>query len=87
MSYSWKAVYGGVKNPAGAFKECVEYAKLGLEVDADDVGNNYWLGVCYAGFGRERGAMQSLHLLPHVRKSLKKVEKLDAWADENSSVA
>ncbi len=78
MFYSWKAVYDPrTTDAANFFKECVEYAKLGLEVDPNNVPSNYWLGVCYAAYGKERGPMQSLHLLPHVRAAFERVEKKD----------
>lgn len=62
---------------ADAYREGIEFAKLGVAADDKSVGAHFWLAVSYGKFGETKGIMQSLHLVDPLMAELKRALALD----------
>ncbi|MHC4938010.1 MAG: TRAP transporter TatT component family protein [Planctomycetota bacterium] len=59
------------------FQKGIDAAKRAITLDEKSVESHYWLGVCYGKFGAAKGIMNSLGLVPHVKKEMDRVIELD----------
>lgn len=75
--YFWVAMQAKGKAAEAAFKEAIEYAKLGVEANDADPGCHFWLGASYGKYGEVRGVFQSLYLVPFVMREMQRVIVLD----------
>ncbi len=76
--YYWKGSHAGSDaKAAAAYREGIEFAKLGVEADDSSVGAHFWLGTLYGAFGEVKGVMQSLHLIAPMKKEMERALKLD----------
>ena len=58
------------------FEEGIRFAQEGIKLDPKNFHCHFWLGVSYGKFGEAKGIAQSLGLVPHVEKAMKKVIEL-----------
>ena len=71
----------GRKAKMAIFEQGIRYAQEGVALDEKCVPCHFWLGVSYAKFGEAKGIFHSLDLVPHVRREMETVLKLDATYD------
>jgi tetratricopeptide (TPR) repeat protein len=77
-TYYWKGTLEkSDAKAADAYREGIEFAKLGVATDAKSVGAHFWLAVSYGKFGEAKGIMQSLHLVDPLMKEAKISLELD----------
>lgn len=55
----------------------IRYCQEAVKTDDNCVPCHFWLGVSYGKFGEAKGILQSLGLVPHLKKAMEKVVKLD----------
>ena len=72
----------GVKTEGAAgqmkiFQKGIDAAKRAITLKKESVESHYWLGVCYGKFGNAKGVMNSLGLVPHIKKEMERVIELD----------
>jgi len=71
----------GTKAKLVIFEKGIRYAQEGVERAKDCVPCHFWLGVSYAKYGEAKGILHSLDLVPHVRREMELVRKLDPSYD------
>jgi len=77
-TYYWKGTQEkSDAKAADAYREGIEFAKLGVALDDKSVGAHFWLAVSYGKFGEAKGIMQSLHLVDPLMAEAKKALALD----------
>jgi tetratricopeptide (TPR) repeat protein len=59
------------------YEEGIRYCQEAVKADDNCVPCHFWLGVSYGKFGEAKGILQSLGLVPHLKKAMEKVVKLD----------
>jgi len=59
------------------FQKGIDAAKRAITLDDKSVESHYWLGVCYGKYGEAKGIMNSLGLVPHIKKEMNRVLELD----------
>ena len=83
---SWKLAKAshwlGVRKEGAAekmkiFQKGIDATKRAITLDEKSVESHYWLGVCYGKFGNAKGIMNSLGLVPHIKKEMNRVIELD----------
>ena len=67
---------------AKLFKEGIEYAKIGVSVDADNLAAHFWLSVMYGSYGQAIGIWQSLHMVEPMKKELEWILAKDERFEE-----
>lgn len=65
------------RNPEKLYRDGIEYAKRAVALDEDCIAAHFWLGVLYGLYGEAKGPLQSLHLVPSIRKEMEWVLKKD----------
>ncbi len=58
------------------FNNGIEFGKMCIQVAPKEPACHYWLGVAYGKYGEAKGIMQSLYLVPFMKKELNTVIKL-----------
>lgn len=58
------------------YKNGIEFGKMCIQVAPKEPACHYWLGVAYGKYGEAKGIMQSLYLVPFMKKELNTVIKL-----------
>ena len=80
--FYWQGSHAeGAKAQMVVFEKGIRYAQEGVERDKDCVPCHFWLGVSYAKYGEAKGIFHSLDLVPHVRREMETVLKLDGNYD------
>ena len=59
-----------------AFHDGIEFGKMCIQVAPKEPACHYWLGVAYGKYGEAKGIMQSLYLIPFMKKELNAVIKM-----------
>jgi tetratricopeptide (TPR) repeat protein len=59
------------------YQKGIDAAKRALQLEDGSVECHYWLGVCYGKYGETKGIVNSLGLLPHIKKEMNRVIELD----------
>ena len=59
------------------FQKGIDAAKRAIQFDDKSVECHYWLGVCYGKYGETKGIVNSIGLLPHIKKEMNRVIELD----------
>lgn len=67
------------------FREGIAYAKLAVHYAPKCIEAHYWLGISYGKYGQISGAFQSLALVDHVRKAMRKVLRLSPDFDRGGA--
>ncbi|MEN8149156.1 MAG: TRAP transporter TatT component family protein [Planctomycetota bacterium] len=59
------------------YQKGIDAAKRAIKFDESSVECHYWLGVCYGKYGETKGIMNSIGLIPHIKKEMNRVIELD----------
>lgn len=75
----------GSDSRAEILKEGIEYAKMGVAVDAKNIAAHFWLGVMYGSYGQAVGMLQSLHMAEPIKKEMEWVVASDETFEEGGA--
>ncbi len=77
QAYYWLGIHVKSKDQKmKLFKNGIEFGKMCVQVNPKVAECHYWLGVAYGKYGEAKGIMQSLYLVPFMKKELRAVIKL-----------
>ena len=83
IAYYWKGnnlKAGGSKDQRKtAYEKGMEYAQKAVELNPNSAGGNFWYATNLASFGREKGILKSVGMLPELKKRLELVTKVEKY--------
>ena len=79
QAYYWLGIHVKDKSEKlKLFKNGIEFGKMCIQIDPKVAECHYWLGVAYGKYGEATwGGLQSLYLIPFMKKELKTTIKLN----------
>ena len=77
-AYYWVGIHEKSKDKKlKSFKDGIEFGKMCIQAAPKSAECHYWLGVAYGKYGEAKGILQSLYLIPFMKKELKATIKLN----------
>ncbi len=77
QAYYWIGIHVKSKDQKmKLFKNGIEFGKMCVQASPKTAECHYWLGVAYGKYGEAKGILQSLYLVPFMKKELETVIKL-----------
>jgi tetratricopeptide (TPR) repeat protein len=73
----WKGEIAEKESKLEIYKNGMEYGKIGISIDPNNIESQFWTGVCMGLFGDEQGILNSFFLLGSLETSIEKSLKLD----------